>query len=203
MIFNKQILGLCLITAKPDSGRPVLECLKIVGNKVVATDGYLLLQTELPQNDYLAESFTATELQNNIDLIRADMLAIQVKKIRKNKRLNITSLEYVIAKPSADNTVDISVQSIGSKSTVNFPKSEGEYPDTDKVLNPAKARENKAYFCVDPKKMIQMMEACIKSGCGNAVKISTGTPNDPVLVEAKDYDQKPIEGLIMPIRSDI
>ena len=202
MLLDKKITALCSIASK-EEGRPILQSIKLANSKAITTDGFRLLEIELPKWEGYQEELPSTGHDPLVNdepyLILASELKKALDMIPKKSTLPILGYAWT-AKSSMENTVKIVSTDL---STLNAPEIrlvEGSFPETEKVKPTGKSVFE---ISVNAVLLAELLTAMVKAGAGensnNPVKLKFYL-DKPIMLEAATQDKRKITGLLMPVR---
>lgn len=198
MILNKQILGACLVASK-DENKPALSSVLIKDNHAIATDGYRLIDIELPK-------LNPKELPNMgiyedmaEALLDSQGLKKALTKIPKKTELPILENTWTV-KGTMENTVNfVSTDLDTIENTTVKTRDVKEYPHYEKII-PVQGDNLKAKVTVSVELMINQLQAFLKAGA-DLVTLEIREPLNPIGMYAKNSPETKISGLLMPVRT--
>lgn len=196
MKVSRRILGLCEVAAKDDS-RPLLAGVHFKDGKAVVTDGYRLLIVEQDTEDANKPVETLPESDlNNVTINKKDLMkALKFLTKKRHWRSN-TFFSQVEVTKGQEGMVQLKTWDEDSITTIESKLPTGEYPNYMKIFP---TTEVKAEFAVNIDLMIGLLAGIKKTGV-DQVEIFAREPLDPVVITGKDYEQRKITAVIMPIR---
>jgi hypothetical protein len=200
MKINKLILGLCLITEN-STGRSALEAIKFEGDRAVACDGFRMLIIPVDNgNDAPAIPGLTAPTDPGECLIPGKFIADMVHQVKTKSRVPDTTKAWTV--PAEDGWVKFLTSDGKTNTTKEVRKLEGQiYPDYKKILAENKAKKPVAKISVNPKLLLGMMDAIYRSGVRSRVTLTINGELDPILFSGLDYENKEVEGLLMPVRA--
>ncbi len=202
MLLDKKLTAVCTIASK-EEGRPVLQAVKLANGKATATDGFRLLEIDLPKWDKYEEELPTTGHEPLTNDEPYQILATELKKaldlIPTKTTLPILQHAWT-AKGTRENTVKIISTNLETTNSPEFTLVEGNYPEVDKI----KPQEAPVFeISVNAKLLAELLQAMVKAEpLANTVKMSFYDPLKVVKLEAQDFDKRNIVGYIMPVRAE-
>ncbi|NCN42726.1 hypothetical protein GW916_15945 [bacterium] len=167
-ILNKAAIKVAYATISPDEHRPVLECVKIGNNEIMATDGVMLVR----------KSITTDPKQGKEILIRGKAL-LEAKTILKAEELIIESQDSKIA------TISNAKKREGILNiTLTTKLLEAKFPDFTRVIPKS---QRKAYVALQAS-MVAKIVKVTTSDSGKAIKIKVREPMEIVEMHIDDTD---------------
>lgn len=204
MIINKKILALCDIASK-DGYRPVLNAIKFEKDRAVATDSYSLMVIPLQQIDptdlpEISGQVYSPEIDCVINAVEVSEVAKSIKK--NNMDLSWAETAWSVASGD-DKTVKFFTTDLDTRSYKEVRKVEGNYPEYNKVLDPALEKKAVVEISVNPARLVKMLNAMIKAGASKDgyVTLKVSGALDPLVIKANQGTEEIATGLIMPVRT--
>ncbi|MFA5013985.1 MAG: hypothetical protein WC549_00395 [Actinomycetota bacterium] len=201
MILDKKIMGVCSI-ASTDETRPILTGVLLKDNKAIATDGYSLIETELPHIDNVETKLPPTGNQyinGETMLISAVQLSKVLTNIPNKPKLPILGYAWT-AKSSNEKTVKIVSSDLETTNAPEIMTIEGNYPDYNKVKP---VTEVKAKITVNAKYLIKLLQAVIKTDpdqINNIVTIEVRSEKEPIVIKNGNGENSKTYAMQMPCR---
>ena len=190
---SKQNLSIGVICSK-QKHRPALCGLYLdpQNKTITATDSYRLIRMQLEEVDdaiMINEKYTITPSHPLI--IPAESAKSAKAKIRKTSLPDFEGCFFL-----SDNIV--ASTDLTTAEITQFQKVEEEYPDVDKVINEAKAKDGKMYIKVNAKLLADTLKAFAEASGEHVVLKFTDESDAIIITNAKAEDGA--IGLVMPER---
>lgn len=184
--------------ASKNPSRPVLTCVMLDNERIVATDSYVLLEAKRKGEDAgeFPEVFGITPLKE-LDtpvLIPAKELK---KKLKFPKKQSLPIMEHAAITGQSKRHLEFTTTNLDSATRVNINTVEGNFPAYENVMPDANQHQGSAI--VDAKKLIQILKAFTNKD-SSQVRIKFYSELAPLMVEGVDEYNDNMRGLIMPLK---
>jgi DNA polymerase III sliding clamp (beta) subunit (PCNA family) len=159
-ILNRQALQIALAADPGDSGRPILECIKIGNSEIMACDGFVFAKCQI----------TTEPLEGEEILIDAKDI-IGAARIIEHGSITVESNDTLVTLRNEDSSISIVTK-----------LQDGKYPNTSEL---APKTERKAYVALSKNILSKVLEIA-KLSDDVLVKFKVREPSQPVIVTSGD-----------------
>jgi len=206
LIINKHNLNVVKAASK-DETRPALNSLHVTPEYTEATDGHVLIRTEIPKlklSDYPECEDSLTGRTKSYTVPVPDVVTA-AKNMKKSTLPILDMTARIACKGKKVQILSTNLDTVQSISSTNMEKGEtgNPYPDTDQVF-PAADRE-KITIRLDVAVLTILIDYLKTAGKGkvyNTVdfEITPANLSGPIIAKATTNEQQKILALVMPFR---
>jgi len=195
-LINKDILAVAKIASK-DRRRYMLNNILLDHEKMVATDGYKLLEVK-HSSEYTHKEFPTITNSKPVASLKSPLLLdagaiLKSLKFPKPQRLPILN-EAVIVNEN-DTSIGLAVTDLVNPQVVKLGKVEGDYPQYENLFPTAKPQ---AKVRIDSHLLAQLL-AAFKGGLTNSIILEFHENGSALVIKGDDEGNSHKRGLIMPL----
>jgi len=196
-VLDKRLIAIAKITK--DTDRPILQKVLFRGNKVVATNGYVLAEYNTTKN-IPAEEYPLKPFKKIVKSLRKEIMISGRHIVSSVKFLKISNLDCsrkAVLCNNTKNTIEIASTDLEGISSATFikGKGDGKYPDYKKILKkPKKAKR----ICLSTKQLQMILDVYKGEYAVNIyIDLEEKKGLTPVYMENNNKDTRSV---IMPLR---
>jgi len=194
---TNDILKVAKIASK-DTAKPTLSTIQITNDKIIATDGYKLLEATLQGFD--SSQFPIvnnTELVEKIETpILIDAKAI-LKKIKFTANSPLPILDTAILTNENENSISVTTTDLTTATTTQFKKIKMNFPDYKRIMP---EDECNTKVTIDARYLIELLNAFTDKE-KSEVSLEFRGHNKPLVLKGMAASNKNKTGLLMPLKN--